>query len=123
LILAKQHYLFRITTKSKDYAGLLTAQELALNDATTHAFLTLAYKLVLNRVILEVTLRRWHSQVSIQQIADQLSFKDPAYFSRCFKKHTGFSPVASRNASGNRYTESSKTSLVQPNQVKEIYFN
>jgi AraC-like DNA-binding protein len=39
-----------------------------------------------------------HSEVSVAEVADRLSFEDPAYFSRAFKKHTGRSPLEFRQS-------------------------
>jgi YesN/AraC family two-component response regulator len=39
-----------------------------------------------------------HTEESIAEISAQLSFEDPAYFSRIFKKHTGRSPLEFRRS-------------------------
>ena len=39
-----------------------------------------------------------HSEISVAEIADHLGFEDPAYFSRCFKKHTSRSPIDFRQS-------------------------
>jgi AraC-like DNA-binding protein len=39
-----------------------------------------------------------HSEVNVAEIATQLAFDDPAYFSRCFRKHTGRSPIDFRRS-------------------------
>ena len=39
-----------------------------------------------------------HSEVNVAEIAAMLSFDDPAYFSRCFRKHTGRSPIDYRRS-------------------------
>lgn len=76
-----------------DYARLLNVTERALNDATRQALGSTAAKLIRERVMLEAKRLLLHSEVNVAEIASQLAFDDPAYFSRCFRKHTGRSPV------------------------------
>ena len=101
-------------TEPAEYANLLHVTERSLNEATRRALGTTANKLIRDRVMLEAKRLLLHSQVPIAQIADQLAFEDPAYFSRCFKKHTGRSPVDYRQALANLYTESPRTPPVRP---------
>lgn len=89
--LLEQH--FRDMGEVADYARILRVTERALNEATRRAAGATAGKLIRERVMLEAKRLLLHSEVAVSQIADQLSFEDPAYFSRCFKKHTGRSPV------------------------------
>ena len=105
---------FRTVTEPAEYATLLHVTERSLNEATRRALGTTANKLIRDRVMLEAKRLLLHSQVPIAQIADQLAFEDPAYFSRCFKKHTGRSPVDYRQALANLYTESPRTPPVRP---------
>jgi AraC-like DNA-binding protein len=105
---------FRTVTEPAEYANLLHVTERSLNEATRRALGTTANKLIRDRVMLEAKRLLLHSQVPIAQIADQLAFEDPAYFSRCFKKHTGRSPVDYRQALANLYTESPRTPPVRP---------
>jgi AraC-like DNA-binding protein len=49
-------------------------------------------------VILEAKRLLAHSGAQVAQVATQLGFEDPAYFSRCFKKHTGRTPLEFRQA-------------------------
>jgi AraC family transcriptional activator of pobA len=109
----EQH--FRTLTEVADYARMLRVTERALNEATRRALGATANKLIRDRVMLEAKRLLLHSQVSVAQIADQLAFEDPAYFSRCFKKHTGRSPADYRQALAKLYTESPRTSPVRPN--------
>ncbi len=99
---------FRTVADVAAYARLLRVTERALNDATRRALGTTANKLIRDRVMLEAKRMLLHSQVPVSQIADRLAFDDPAYFSRCFKKHTGRSPVDYRQALANLYTETPK---------------
>jgi AraC family transcriptional activator of pobA len=89
--LLEQH--FRTVSEVEQYARMLRITERALNEATRRAAGATAGKLMRERVMLEAKRLLLHSEVAVSEIADQLSFDDPAYFSRCFKKHTGRSPV------------------------------
>lgn len=89
--LLEQH--FRTVVEVEQYARMLRVTERALNEATRRAAGVTASKLIRERVMLEAKRLLLHSEVAVSEIADQLSFDDPAYFSRCFKKHTGRSPV------------------------------
>lgn len=76
-----------------EYAQMLRVTERALNEATRRASGVTANRLIRERVLLEAKRLLLHSKDHVAEIADQLSFEDPAYFSRFFKKHTGRSPV------------------------------
>lgn len=106
---------FRTVVEVDDYARMLRVTERALNEATRRALGGTANKLIRDRVMLEAKRLLLHSDTPISQIADQLAFEDPAYFSRCFKKHTGRSPVEYRQALASLHTESPRTPAVRPN--------
>jgi AraC-like DNA-binding protein len=88
--LLEQH--FRTLTEVAAYARMLRVER-ALNESTRRAAGATASQLIRERVMLEAKRLLLHSDAAVSEIADQLSFEDPAYFSRCFKKHTGRSPV------------------------------
>jgi AraC-like DNA-binding protein len=111
--LLEQH--FRTDVDVAEYARLLRVTERALNEATRRALGTTATKLIRDRVMIEAKSLLLHSEISISTIAYQLDFEDPAYFSRCFKKHTGRSPVEYRLALASLGTESPRTPPVRPN--------
>ncbi len=90
----EQH--FETVNAVAGYARLLNVTERALNDAARHAFGTTAAQLIRERVMLEAKRLLAHSDSSVAEIADRLGFDDPAYFSRCFRKHTKRSPVEFR---------------------------
>jgi AraC-like DNA-binding protein len=81
-----------------DYARMLRVTERALNEATREALGSTATQLIRERVMLEAKRLLLHSDISIAEIAERLGFDDPAYFSRCFKKHTSRSPIEFRKS-------------------------
>ena len=81
-----------------EYARLLRVNERALNEAVRRATGSTAAKVIRERLMLEAKRMLLHSEVSIAEVADRLAFEDPAYFSRCFKKHTGRSPIEFRQS-------------------------
>lgn len=89
---------FRSVNDAADYARLLNVTERALNEATRQALGSTAPKLIRERVMLEAKRLLLHSEVNVAEIAAMLSFDDPAYFSRCFRKHTGRSPIDYRRS-------------------------
>lgn len=87
---------FGTVNEAAGYARLLNVSERVLNDAARHAFGATAAQLLRERVMLEAKRLLAHSDSSVAEIADRLGFDDPAYFSRCFRKHTRRSPVEFR---------------------------
>ncbi len=55
-----------------------------------------ALQLLHERLLLEAKRQLTYTNMTIGQVADTLGFSEPAYFTRFFKRHTGFSPKAFR---------------------------
>ena len=89
---------FATLQEPEEYARLLRCTERALNDAARRCSGATTAQLIRDRVILEAKRLLAHSGVQVAQVATQLGFDDPAYFSRCFKKHTGRTPVEFRQS-------------------------
>ena len=51
-----------------------------------------AFELIQQRLVLEARRRLVYAGSSVSAIAAELGFKDPAYFSRFFRRHGGLSP-------------------------------
>lgn len=94
--LLEEHY-FTIQAVG-EYAERLRVTERALNDATRRALGNTAGQLIRDRVMLEAKRLLAHADMSVATVASQLSFDDPAYFSRAFKRHTGRSPIEFRQS-------------------------
>lgn len=82
------------------YASMLRVTERFLNDAVRRATGRTAAQMIRDRVILEAKRLLAHSGVAVGDVGSQLGFEDPAYFSRCFKKHTGRTPLEFRQSVG-----------------------
>ncbi|MCU0431050.1 MAG: helix-turn-helix domain-containing protein [Cytophagaceae bacterium] len=54
--------------------------------------------LLAERILLEAKREMYYGNHNIKEIAYQLGFEDPAYFTRFFKKHTGTSPQEFRSS-------------------------
>jgi len=70
------------------------AEKLALNSSTLYAIVkehagVSPKEWITNRLILEARRKLQYSSVSVKELAYDLGFNDPGYFSRLFKKHTG----------------------------------
>jgi AraC family transcriptional activator of pobA len=89
---------FTLLNEANEYARLLKVTERALNEATSQALGHTASRLIRERVMLEAKRMLIHSEISVADIANRLGFDDPAYFSRCFRKHTGRSPIDFRQS-------------------------
>lgn len=69
-------------------------------SAITHRSCQMSAKAFIdNCVIQEIKLRLHSTELSIQEIADQLDFPDQSYLGRFFKKQTGISPSEYRKSS------------------------
>ncbi|MDE2444564.1 MAG: helix-turn-helix domain-containing protein [Alphaproteobacteria bacterium] len=74
------------------YVGEIGASDHTALRATKAAFGSSIKNLVVQRRLLEAKRLLVYTIRSSEDIAYELGFKDPAYFNREFKKHTGFAP-------------------------------
>jgi AraC family transcriptional activator of pobA len=75
------------------YAGHLSLSETSLNRLCRRLAGSTAFDLIQQRLALEARRRLVYAASSVSGIAGELGFKDPAYFSRFFRRHSGVSPV------------------------------
>jgi len=93
-------------TKEKNvspYAEMLNMNPSCLNELTKRTTGITAGELIRNRVIGETKKLLYSSKMSGKEIAYELGFDDPAYFSRFFKKYTGITLKEFRDNSKKKY--------------------
>lgn len=88
--LIEQHYREHWTVER--YAQELGMSADRLNRQAKAAFNANAKSLIAERLMLEAKRRLIYTRAGLDEIAYDLGFKDPAYFSRAFKRATGSAP-------------------------------
>jgi AraC-like DNA-binding protein len=79
-----------------DYAELLNVTPNHLIETTKKTIGKPAGRVIRERLLLEAKRLLCYSDMSASEIAYHLSFEDPSYFSRFFKKYTGICPIEFR---------------------------
>jgi AraC family transcriptional regulator, transcriptional activator of pobA len=92
--LIESHYLKHWPVER--YARHLSLSETSLNRLCRRLAGGTAFDLIQQRLALEARRRLVYAASSVSGIAGELGFKDPAYFSRFFRRHGGVSPVEFR---------------------------
>lgn len=87
---------FRTKRKVKDYAELLHKSPKTLSNLFATYNHQTPQQIIQDRVVLEAKRLLLFSEKQTQEIAYDLGFEDPAYFSRFFKKQAGLTPSAFR---------------------------
>lgn len=85
------------------YAEMLNINASCLNELSKRITGITAGELIRNRVIDETKKLLYSSRMSGKEIAYELGFDDPAYFSRFFKKYTGTTLKEFRDNSRKKY--------------------
>ena len=85
------------------YAEMLNMNPSCLNELTKRTTGITAGELIRNRVIDETKKLLYSSSMSGKEIAFELGFDDPAYFSRFFRKYTGSTLKEFRDHSRKKY--------------------
>jgi AraC family transcriptional activator of pobA len=80
-----------------DYAEMLNVTSNHLIETTKRTLGKPAGRIIRERLLLEAKRLLCYSNMSASDIAYHLSFEDPSYFSRFFKKYTGVCPMEFRN--------------------------
>lgn len=78
------------------YARRLALSETSLNRLCRRLVGVTAFDLIQQRLALEARRRLVYAASSVSGIARELGFKDPAYFSRFFRRHSGIAPAEFR---------------------------
>ncbi|MBL7888028.1 MAG: helix-turn-helix domain-containing protein [Bacteroidia bacterium] len=89
--------------KVNTYADLLNVTPNHLSEIIKKVTGKTAGDIIHERLILEAKRRLLHSSISAKELAFELNFNDPSYFSRFFKAKTGLSPEAFRNEIREKY--------------------
>jgi AraC family transcriptional regulator, transcriptional activator of pobA len=84
------------------YAEELRVPPAALSRALSQVTGRGTKEWVLDRVMLEAARLLRFTDMTVQQVALQVGYEDPLYFSRAFKRHFGDSPMAYRDATRGR---------------------
>lgn len=87
---------FRTLRKVKDYADLLHKSPKTLSNLFATYGSRTPQSIIQERVLLEAKRLILYTDKQTQEIAYDLGFDDPAYFSRFFKKQSGHTPSAFR---------------------------
>jgi len=74
------------------YAEILNTQPRSLNAVSREYAGRSAGEMIQDRILLEAQRYLYHETKNVKEIGYELGFDDPAYFTRFFKKHTGFAP-------------------------------
>jgi AraC family transcriptional activator of pobA len=89
-LLIESYYLKRWPVDR--YARRLALSETSLNRLCRRLAGRTAFALVQQRLALEAQRRLVYAANSVRGVGSELGFKDPAYFSRFFRRHCGVSP-------------------------------
>ncbi|MCP4727292.1 MAG: helix-turn-helix domain-containing protein [bacterium] len=87
---------FLTLKKVEDYAGLLNLTPNHLNYLSKKHFGCSAKGLINNRIILEAKRFLLYTELTVKEIGYRLSFEDPSYFVRYFKRCAGTTPFSFR---------------------------
>ena len=90
VLLVEAHYL--TISSVADYAAMLHVTTNHLIETVKRTMGQPAGQIIRERLLLEANRLLRYSDSPVAEIATYLNFEDPSYFSRFFKKHTGFSP-------------------------------
>lgn len=99
--LVEEHFIQN--HKVNEYADLLNVTPNHLSETIKKVTGKTAGDIIHQRLILEAKRRLLHSSISAKELAYELNFNDPSYFSRFFKSNTGLSPEAFRKEIREKY--------------------
>ncbi len=93
---------FRTWHQVNDYAKELLVADKYLSSISKKLVGKTGIQLIHQRILLEAKRLLTHSNLSSKEIAYFLSFEDPAYFSKFFKRNVGQTPNGFRASSGKK---------------------
>jgi AraC family transcriptional regulator, transcriptional activator of pobA len=89
---------FRTVKYPHEYAEMMNITEKHLNRISKECLGKTTSDLIAERLLLEAKRLLVHSSAPVSEIAGQLGFSEPSYFSRLFKKRIGITPAEFRTA-------------------------
>ena len=93
--LLEQH--FKEDKSPSFYADKLNITLKHLNRICNEILQKTSTEVIMDRVILEIKRMLTDKQLAVNEVASAIGYDDYSYFSRVFKKQTGFSPTGFRN--------------------------
>ncbi len=89
--LVEQH--FKVKHAVSEYADILNVSPKTLSKRLQSEYAQTPSEVIQSRLMLEAKRLLRFGESSVKEIAYELGFHDPAYFTRFFKKHTSISPT------------------------------
>lgn len=89
---------FRAHLPAAEYARRLNMSSTHLNRIVRDVAGVTVHDMIMSRVIDEARRALVFTPATVQQVAHDLGFSDPGYFSRCFRRRTGQTPGAFRSS-------------------------
>jgi AraC family transcriptional regulator, transcriptional activator of pobA len=87
----------------KEYAEIMGESPVQLNRAIKSVSGKTASDLIIERLILEAKRLLLFSDLSNKEVAFKLNYEDPSYFTRIFRRKTGFTPTEFRSKMKDKY--------------------
>lgn len=87
----------------KEYADLLSLTPIQLNKMVKNITGKNASEMIINRIVLEAKRLLTFTDLSNKEISFEMNYEDPSYFSRIFRKKTGYSPSDFRKQLRKKY--------------------
>lgn len=91
---------FKTLHSAKDYANLLHISPNALAKLVKSTYNKTPSNMIAERIIIEAKRELYLTNKTVEEIALELGYEDPFYFSRFFKKQTSISPAVYRKTVG-----------------------
>ncbi len=91
---------YKTLHSTKEYANLLHISPNALTKIVKSAYSKTPSTMIAERIVIEAKRELYLTDKTVEEIATELGYEDPFYFSRFFKKQTSVSPAIYRKTVG-----------------------